>query len=259
MRKIFIYLIFVYSNAIFSQNDSIILDLQSSNFHFYTIDKLHNIYVKNDAYALQKYNEHLVLEYSYNNFKNGKIKVLDVSNPFQIMLFSNETNRIIYLDNKLNVNIIYNLLDWNLNNIALACRANDNFIWLFDNDDFRLLLVNEEGKTYLKSEELFNYITNTPSLMFFQDNILYIYDETKGLIMFDNNGIYIKSIPIFNSKIQQIIGKKIIYIKENKLYIYDTESFENSEKDINCDKIWFSEFYTLYNTNNQIVKIKHQH
>jgi len=256
MKWICIIVFFAISIPIIAQNDTLKIEFDKKTQATFYVDKLHHIYTVSNGFELKKFNEKMELLYTYSNFKNGKIKTIDVSNPFQIMLFSSETNRVIYLDNKLYTKATYQLFDWHLNNISSACRANDNHLWLFDNDDFRLILINEEGKIQLKSEELFTFLNNSPSQMFFLNNILYLYDETRGLLMFDNNGIYIKTIPLFYCDIQQIIGNIIISIKNNTESHYNTETMETKQDSTFYNKIWYADGYKIVADSKFIYKIK---
>ena len=55
--------------------------------------------------------------------------------------------------------------------------------------------------------------------------LLYLLDEKNGIFVFDNQGNFIKNIPIESLKNIQIIDSKIYYAKGNEVYSYDQLTF----------------------------------
>lgn len=55
--------------------------------------------------------------------------------------------------------------------------------------------------------------------------LLYLVDAKNGIFVFDNQGNYIKNIPMENAKNVKVMEDKIYYTKDNYIYSYDNLTF----------------------------------
>ena len=58
--------------------------------------------------------------------------------------------------------------------------------------------------------------------------MLYLVDHKNGIYIFDNQGNYIKNIPIENARNVKVIDNKIYYTKDSSIYSYDNLTFSET-------------------------------
>jgi len=112
---------------------------------FIGIDEFENLYYIKDNTFFKKSVQGTV---NYTNLSLGKITSVDIHNPFKIVLFYQDYNSAIVLDNKLNeltdkIDFTGNTL---FNNVQLVSHSSENNLWLFA-DDNKLHLYNFQNST----------------------------------------------------------------------------------------------------------------
>ena len=103
MKNYFLFLFVIVSTTLFSQEKSIATSLIATEFLeadiFVGKDKFgFNYYIKNNVF-FKKDNQEL---FQYKNVALGKIMKVDLLNPLKIILFYENFNTIIIVDNQLN-------------------------------------------------------------------------------------------------------------------------------------------------------------
>lgn len=112
---------------------------------FIGIDEFENLYfIKNNTF-FKKTKQGTV---NYTNPSLGKITSVDIHNPFKIVLFYQDYNSAIVLDNKLNeltdkIDFTGNTL---FNNVQLVSHSSENNLWLYA-DDNKFHLYNFQNRT----------------------------------------------------------------------------------------------------------------
>ena len=112
---------------------------------FIGIDEFENLYFIKDNTFFKRSTQGTV---NYTNLSLGKISSVDIHNPFKIVLFYQDYNSAIILDNKLNeltdkIDFTRNTL---FNNVQLVSHSSNNNLWLFA-DDNKLHLYNFQNST----------------------------------------------------------------------------------------------------------------
>ncbi len=149
-------------------------------------------------------------------------------NSFKTILFSPDFGKIIQLDNRLKELEIIDA--YNLGTYIITCVGisyDNNFLWLWDAATQKIIKLNKDKKPIFESNNLslFTGTTIEPSQIIEHGIYLYILDKNKGIFIFDNQGNFIKNIPIKDIDALQIIDNQIIYHKENCIYSYNTLTF----------------------------------
>jgi len=186
--------------------------------------------IKNNVLSKQKKEE----SFEYKNISLGKPTKIDIQNPLKIMLFYENFNTIILLDNQMSETQKINLSENEVPIMATATGiASGNRLWIYNS------LTQQIG--------LFDYLKNTfqsitPS---FQGNIKY-YESDFNIFQWIDNNMNWYSCDVFGKitslgkisdfeQIQVITNQSIIFSKEKKLYVQDLKSntispIENVEK-----------------------------
>ena len=122
----------------------------------------------------------------------GIPEVIDVSNPFAILLYYADYATVVVLDRTLNE--VSRLDFFNLEGIdqpVTLARATDNGIWLFDSWDYRLKLLNQRSTISQQSNDLrlSLKVAEPPIRIYvYQHLVLLHYQEDNRLAMFTNYG-----------------------------------------------------------------------
>ena len=181
---------------------------------------------------IKKYNNAGVLQQTYGNkYIDDETKMINI-NAFRTILFSPSYGKIIQLDNRLNEIDVINVFDFtNLNVTCVGSSYNNEYFWLWDAATQKLEKLDKNKKIVFESNSISALLAKYiyPKYIQEQGILLYITDENNGIFIFDNQGNYIKTIPILGVKAVKVIDDKIYYVKENCFYSYDKLSFQETK------------------------------
>lgn len=198
-------------------------DLQIKNKSF-KLDELGYLYVISEQNELIRYDANLKKEFAYSNDRLGAISSLDVNNPLKLLLFYENYQTIIVLDNLLGEVSRYNLFDLGYNDINAVGISNDNNVWIYDPIDYKLKKIDSTGKLISESITLYNegleYIR--PDYLVEKGNKVFLYDEGKGFYLFDNLGQYLHHVDLQDNSSYQVINQNnILFVKDDVMHTYD--------------------------------------
>ncbi len=194
----------------------------------------------------------------FNDLQLGRITSVDIINPLKIVMFFQDTNTVVLLDNKLNEieRINFNNLPQFLN-VSTATNAGNNSLWLFNVDTQQLELYNYGSKLQtvvsqpfpgklISQASNFNYCFTLTEKKMRAFNIYgsilnetasegyeKIIQQNENLVALKENGLYY--IPDFAMKDETIshettklplteITIKDLQLTNDFLYIYDGEN-----------------------------------
>lgn len=228
------------------------------------VDKLGDYYIIDQSFKIIKFNSNYKLLYTYSNANNGHLTMVDVSNPHKILVFYIEQQIIIILDNTLSE---IGKIELNNNSYFTAAgRSNDGYIWLYDSFLLRLIKVNNEGN---QIEESFPASSISPQdikdgKIYDRDNYVILIDAEKGILMYNNLGLFKKIIPLLNVNKPNIISNNLYYYDnvEFKYFIYDLRlkdksiayDFGNNTTTPSTVIYENNHFYSLFEGNVKITK-----
>lgn len=232
MKKLVLLLFIASVSAVSSQSqkltplkiDSIALEadafLGCDSFGFYYT-------IKNNVFS--KINTQNTLE--YKNISLGKITKVDLQNPLKIVLFYENFNTIIVLDNQLNetqkINFSENIIPIMPSAIGIASQ---NQFWIYNRINQQLGLYDYLSNTYKTisvpfSENIKNYSSDF--------NVFYWVDNKNNWYACDIFGKIISKGLIPDFDLIAIINKnQIIYSKDSVLILYDLEKGKKTEIEI---------------------------
>jgi hypothetical protein len=134
------------------KNATLVSTQSISGSTFVGIDVLSNLYYLENNVFFKKNKSQL---WQYKNLSLGKITKIDLQNPLKIVLFYEDFNSVILLDNQLNEIQKINFSNENNSIIAVAIGiAAQNKLWIFDSSSQKLGLYN-----YLNRD--FKFITTS--------------------------------------------------------------------------------------------------
>lgn len=209
--------------------------------------------IKNNVFSKIKGSE----IFEYKNVSLGNITKVDIQNPLKIVLFYEDFNSVILLDNQLNkmteINFSQNTIPIVVSAIGMSTQ---NQLWIFNTLNQQIGLFD-----YLKNEYKTVSIPFTESIKYYQTdfNTFYWIDKKNNWFSCDIFGKIssLGNVPDFD-KIEIISPEKLIFSKANSLYlrentntIYEIEVLEKT-----FDKFYYKDQILSIFTKKEIVNYK---
>jgi hypothetical protein len=221
MKNILYILLLSYSTISFCQTEKIdAVKMESIDIQvdvFIGLDGLGSSYfIKDNIFLKRKNNQ----TFEYKNLSLGKISKVDIQNPLKIVLFYENFNTVILLDNQLNEIQKIAFLENEDTVIAVASgMASQNRLWIYD------MITQKIG--------LFDYSNNTflPVTASFEGNLKYYESDFNRFQWIDTN-LNWNSCDIFGKittqgkvndfdQIQVVSEQTVIFSKDQKLFLQD--------------------------------------
>lgn len=202
-------------------------------------NNLNQVYIVNSS-ELSCYSEKGNELYTFNDVSLGDISSLDVNLSLKPMLFYEEVQAIVFLDNTLSQQgeTIYPV-HHGYSNVTKVCHSADNNFWIFERDNFELIRINRQMQSIFKTGSLSLLLGRTiePDYMLERKNLLYVKDPVKGIYVFDIYGNWVKTIPL-NVKGKIEVYQDLIYFLEDGIVKkYDQKNFLDHSLEFSVEKL----------------------
>lgn len=203
-------------------------------------DQLNNLYLINKSEIKKLDKNGQITRFSNNLF--GDISILDISDPFKILIYNKDFNKIQYLDHTLApISDLIFLDELAYYNVQSICQSVKGGFWIFDKNLAQIFYIDQDIKTKQKSVQLSELVDVNEEynevFMLEKNDYIYLGIEKQGVLLFDSYGTYIKTFPLIDISSFQVIGKNIIYFAENELILYHTETFNKEKLDLPAQDI----------------------
>ena len=201
----------------------------------FTADNLGNIYVLNKDNQLKKLGPNGDSLAVFNDVRRyGKIATVDATNPLKILVYYREFTTIIELDRFLN---IINTIDLRKQNILQAKAiglAYDNNVWVYDEMDARLKRIADDGSLVDQTTDFRQLFDAAPDLSVIRDQggLVYLYDTTKGVYIFDHYGTLKTHIDLPGWEDFDVVDKNLVGRDAKKFYRYQPGTLDMKEEPI---------------------------
>ncbi|OFX85302.1 MAG: hypothetical protein A2X00_00135 [Bacteroidetes bacterium GWE2_32_14] len=200
----------------------------------FATDQLNNIY-SIDKTGVVKISIEDQSRFSYSSKLNGNIHSVDVTDPFRILIFYKDFSRAVFLDNKLTELLsAIQLNDLGYFNVQAVGTSSRGGFWIYDQDVAQIVYIDKSLKESHRSSVLRDIIDNSSdkeTLSLIEKNdFVYLGIPNQGIFQFDIYGTFLKKFPITDFFKFQVWGQSIIYFSNNKLKIYNTQTYETEEK-----------------------------
>jgi len=236
-RFIFLYLFFS-PLLLAAQSDSMFQfdKLIKGEYTDFAVDNLNNIYLFSGSGQLKKLNPKGDSMAVYNDVRRyGKLHAIDVSNPLKVLLHFKDFGTVVVLDRFLSKRGIVDLRRIGLYQVKAVAQAYDNGYWVFDEQESKIKHLNDAGEIidqFTDFRLLFDSMPS-PQTIVDQNRNLYLYDEKKGIYLFDYFGGFRKRVPYTGWKDFLVINNQIFGRDNQKLYRYDPQTLQLQEFEMN--------------------------
>jgi len=221
------------------------------------IDDFENLYVVAGS-SLIKYNSEGDKLFVFDSPYNEKISTVNVKNPMKILVFFENQNKLLFLDNKLSLigDEIY-LENKNLYYDVLVSESESGGIWTVDISNRILIKFNSEFTEEFR-KDLFE-MNEDPNYLFSDNNNLYIKTIKGTIFVYDNLGNYNfklnkkiysdfrpdqNTIQYFNIKNQSLVSYNIETEDSTVLKMPDTVSVQNAIQ--SSHYLYFNDMKNVY-------------
>ncbi len=225
---VFAFLIFVCFSAIGDYR--YINSIHFNRGPFFTTDKLGNVFVILGRQLLEfDKNGKPLANFSKSNY--GDLQNVDASNPMKILLFYPDFAQLVILNNTLAEQATINLRASGIDQPLVACGSENGGFWIYDNGDDQLKKLDLNLQILYQSGSITQATGNKiqPQFIIEEQGFVYISDPQNGILVFDHFGTYYKSLPFKGLKEFQVVDKNILFIRDNKLFRYDTKTVSEQE------------------------------
>ena len=237
MKSILLFFLFLPVFLV-AQELNLVRSTDLTATQFIGIDSYKNTYFINDR-VLHKTGPNGV--YVFNDFQLGSITTVDIINPLKIVLFYEDMNTVVFLDNKLNEieRINFNNLAEYMN-LSTASNAGNNRLWIFNIVSQQLELFNYRANTKTTVSQPFAGKVLSQASNF---NYCFTLTETK-LRSFNVYGSLLSEIEAkgFTKIVQHektvigLKGNELFFISDNSINPIKLPVYENPIKDLQLTK-----------------------
>jgi hypothetical protein len=234
-----ILLFFLFTPVfLFSQELKLVRSTDLKVDHFIGIDSYKNTYIIEDGVFHKTGPDGSPV---FNDFQLGSISTVDIINPLKIVLFYEDMNTVVFLDNKLNeierINF-NNLTDYI--NISTATNAGNNRLWIFNIISQQLELYNYRANTKATVSQPFAGKVISQASNF---NYCYALTENKlrafnvyGSLLFEIEAKGFTKIVQHEKTVVGLKGNELFFISENSIKPIKLPVYENLIKELQLTK-----------------------
>ena len=166
----------------------------------------------------------------------GKIDCIDVSSPMKPLVFFQEQQAFIFLDNTLTpYQRPTRMSDLGVSYGTLICYSNqsDRF-WIYDQDNSKLTLYLNDGRKHIETDNLAGILDiQNPIQLLERNGFLYLVDEHSGVFVFDMFGTFIDFFKIPTVEWIQAGERNIYYIQDGKLWSLNRKTRQTFYSELN--------------------------
>lgn len=199
-----------------------IFTIEKANISILDLDNSGKILLADSKGNLTQYDEKGDSVNYYSPTMQGKLSQLEARRSLNIFTFSYDLQRFEILDRFLNPLSSSSLRNPKLGNIKAASLGNNQKLWLYDETDFSLIQYDYQRNTVLQKQAL-NLIIDDPSLTVLEvteyQNTVFINIKEKGIYLFDNQGNFIKSLPVLTEQKLSFHGNNLLTTSGDQLLI----------------------------------------
>ncbi len=216
MKKLFsIFLCLLLAAASDAQADSSLklAKIIRGGYADFSVDNLGNIFLLDSNNQLKKLSPAGDSIAIFNDVrKYGKVYSIDAGNPLKILLYYRDFGTVVVLDRLLNIRTTIDLRRQNIFQAKAIAQSYDNAVWVYDEGEARLKRLADDGSIIDQSGDFRLQLEEAPSPDFIEDHdrLVYLYDSSKGLMVFDYFGTLKNKLAFTGWQDFQLAGKYIV-------------------------------------------------
>lgn len=188
-------------------------------------DRQGNLYFTSREGVVEKYNTKGELLYHFSPPLKSAAAILAAWQGLRVFLYYDGPQQYLFLNRFLTESEIYSLQRFELSSFAgMATLSADNNLWLINDRDLILRKVDlNSGEVLLENKLNLSLDLSRLSATHLREyqNKLVISDIKEGILIFNNLGIYLETLPIYGVRHFSFSGDHLVYFKEGALFMHD--------------------------------------
>ena len=224
-----------------SQNLQLITKIPIKPPRAISIDRKDMLYIADNQGDIKRYNAQGELQQVFSPSKIGNISIIEAWTSLRILVFYEEYQEYVILDRFLNQTSSYTFTPEHIGFAKTISLAADNRIWLFDNTDFSLkkydpilqtnILITSLDLLLDPAEFDINFIRE-------YQNLLFVNDKNKGVLLFDNLGNYKKTLEYPGLDFIGVYQDEIFFLQNGRIYFYNVYKDQERYSALPLDRTW---------------------
>ena len=199
------------------------ITLLATQIKKYQIDQLGNVFYINEKNNIVKIDAITEKAINYAALSNGEAEIIDVSNPFSVLVYYPNFFKAKILDVNLSEIANYDLRSIYPNSFfTLVCTAPVNGFWAYDEFTRKLFKLDGNFQSKQQSQDIYLYTKKIikPNFLCASKEEVFLNDPKVGILVFDFFGSYKKTIPILGLKRFSIVNDKLQFAKSGNILDY---------------------------------------
>lgn len=194
----------------------------------FRVNELDNLYLI-DGVEIRMWNKQGKHQFNYSKNRLGTISDVDLSRSLKPLVFYSSLSTLVVLDNTLSVQgQPVDLSQYGLDQAELVCNSVNSRYWFYDGARNELIRTDRSFRTVDRSGDLvrlLNMRIDPTHMVEFRER-LYLNNPSTGILVFDNFGSHLKTIPIKNAEHFQITSDRIHFMRGGNFYHYNRTTHE---------------------------------
>lgn len=192
-------------------------------------DKLKQIYYVSPRQVLYKCNEKGQVLFEFSNRYLGTLSKVDVSDPFDILLFYPDYQTILFLDRTLNMTADIRLKAEQFPLPTLVALGRDRQVWIYDAALNTLNRMDRQGTIKSSSQDLSLLLGRRfiPNQLLCNERGVYLIDPEQGVLTFDLFAQFQGFTPLAGIEQLQTFDQFLLYRRTGQYYL--GESIGNAQ------------------------------
>lgn len=195
----------------------------------FNVDQLGYLYLVNGS-ELRKVDTETKKERSFSSLSSGSISSVDVSDPFQSLVFYQDFNKVLWLDKYLSpIASSISLDELGFYQVAAVCQSVDGGFWVFDQSLYQLVYIDKNLRVVNKSNQFSEMIDQNigtgEAYMLEKNDYIYLGINGSNIMQFDSYGTYVKTFPVNYHERFDVNNQTIIYFDGVQLNYYNTNNY----------------------------------
>jgi hypothetical protein len=227
-RSLTVFLILL-SSTLYGQPGLNLVDSISVSGELIAVDRLNQLYLLTEEDQLWKTDPGGEPQFQFSDNTLGPLTEIDVSNPFNILVFYRAYQLAKVLDRTLNPNIEFDFAGLNLFNVQSLTNGIDNTVWVYDQQEGKIFQLDANGNILNQSQDLVFITGSRPDScrLFFHKNDLWLQVNEVGLLKFNAFGQF-QRIFHWPQKIEQVAfwNGQLVFQTPEKWYLLESLQWE---------------------------------
>ena len=206
-----------------------------------SVDKKNMLYVADNQGDIKRYDWNGELQQVFSPSKNGNITAIEAWTSLRILVFYEEYQEYLILDRFLNQTSSYTFAPEQIGFAKTISLAADNRLWVFDNTDFSLKKydpINQTNILVTPLDLLLDPIAHDINFIREYQNLLFVNDKNKGILLFDNLGNYKRTLEYPGLDFIGVHQDEIYFLQQGQLYFYNVYEDQERYSNLPLDQPW---------------------